>query len=107
MSNRIPHLGATFIRIGVYLVSLVLSSYPSERVFLVRKSLSLPDPDVLFCKSLFYRRVIVIWIGIYLWGINLHSQNHNTQLHIDHLIFPTEIPNQYLRCSEYIVEFIS
>ena len=30
MRNRIPHLGATLLRIGVYLVSLVLSSYPSE-----------------------------------------------------------------------------
>ena len=39
------------------------------RVLLVRKSWSLLDPDVLPCKSLFYRRVIVIWIGIYLWGI--------------------------------------
>ena len=30
MSNRIPHLGAALLRFGVYLVSLVLSSYPSE-----------------------------------------------------------------------------
>ena len=30
MRNRIPHLGAILLRTGVYLVSLVLSSYPSE-----------------------------------------------------------------------------
>ena len=30
MRNRIPHLGATLFHIGVYLVYLVLSDYPSE-----------------------------------------------------------------------------
>ena len=30
MRNRIPHLGATLLRIEIYLVYLMLSGYPSE-----------------------------------------------------------------------------
>ena len=65
MRNKIPHLGTTLLCIGVYLVYLVLSGYPSDShickgVLFIRELLSLPNPDVLPCKSLFYRRVIVI-----------------------------------------------
>ena len=68
MRNGIPHLGATLLCIEVI---LYVWRYPviHSRVLFVRESLSLPDPDIFPCKSLFYRRVTVIWIGIYLWGI--------------------------------------
>ena len=68
MRNEIPHLSATLLCIEVI---LYVWRYPviHSRVLFVRESLSLPDPDIFPCKSLFYRKVTIIWIGIYLWGI--------------------------------------
>ena len=93
MRNKIPHLDATLLRFGVYLMSLKLS---------IQESLSLPDPDVLSCKSLFYRRVIVIWIGIYMWGIKSSPRKY-IRIFMSECIMMTVVARRYVRNAEEVM----
>ena len=83
---------------------LYLWCYPviHPRVLLVRESLSLPDPDVLSCKSLFYRRVIVIWIGIYLWGIKSPPRKY-VRIFMSECIMMTVVGRRYMRNAEEVM----
>ena len=72
------------------------------RVLLVRESWSLLDPDVLPCKSLFYRRVIVIWIGIYLWGIKSPPRKY-VRIFMSECIAMTVVCRRYVRNAEEVM----
>ena len=93
MRNRIPHLDATLLRFGVYLMSLELS---------IQESLSLPDRDVLSCKSLFYRRVIVIWIVIYLWGIKSPPRKY-VQIFMSECVMMIVVGRRYMKNAEEVL----
>ena len=73
-----------------------------SRVLFVRESLSLPDLDIFPCKSLFYRRVTVIWIGIYLWGIKSPPRKY-VRIFMSDCIATTVVGRRYMRNAEEVV----
>ena len=68
----------------------------------MREFLSLPDPGVLFSKSLFYRRVIVIWIEIYLWGIKSPPRKY-VRIFMSECIMMTVVGRRYMRNAEEVM----